>query len=86
MHVGRAAIEGSVPLGLRGGRLLVNGPGWTVIGGRVAHPCDGHGYLRAFAFQADGSEGVRPPSPLCVVRWVQSPRQRRALGQRPGGP
>jgi len=76
LHVDRAAIEGSVPPGLRGGRLLVNGPGWTVIGGRVAHPFDGHGYLRAFAFRADGSVDLR-------ARFVNTPAYRsEAAAQR----
>jgi all-trans-8'-apo-beta-carotenal 15,15'-oxygenase len=50
-----AQIEGQVPVALRGGRMLSNGPGWTRIGGRTAHPFDGHGYVRSFQLMADGS-------------------------------
>ncbi|MEB3327753.1 MAG: carotenoid oxygenase family protein [Candidatus Sericytochromatia bacterium] len=53
------AIEGRVPPALHGGRLLSNGPGWTRIGGRLAHPFDGHGYVRAFDFLPDGSCRLR---------------------------
>ena len=59
-------IEGVIPPALRGGRLLANGPGWTHIGGRLAHPFDGHGYVRAFEFQPDGSMKLR-------ARFVQTP-------------
>lgn len=62
-------VEGAVPHALRGGRLLSNGPGWTHIGGRLAHPFDGHGYVRAFEFQADGSLRLR-------ARFVQTPAYR----------
>ncbi|MEB3198381.1 MAG: carotenoid oxygenase family protein [Candidatus Sericytochromatia bacterium] len=48
-------IEGPLPPALRGGRLLSNGPGWTRIGDRLAHPFDGHGYVRAFEFLPDGA-------------------------------
>jgi carotenoid cleavage dioxygenase-like enzyme len=51
-------IDGRVPDALRGGRLLSNGPGWNTIGGVTLHPFDGHGYVRAFAFRADGSVRV----------------------------
>lgn len=54
-----AEIEGELPRALRGGQLLSNGPGWTHIGDRTAHPFDGHGYLRAFQLQADGSLRLR---------------------------
>jgi|LNFM01.2.fsa_nt_gb all-trans-8'-apo-beta-carotenal 15,15'-oxygenase len=55
--VAASKITGEIPRALRGGRVLSNGPGWTKIGGRIAHPFDGHGYLRAFEFTEDG--GVR---------------------------
>lgn len=61
-----SAITGAVPDALRGGRLLSNGPGWTHIGGRTAHPFDGHGYVRAFAFEADGGCRLR-------ARFVHTP-------------
>jgi all-trans-8'-apo-beta-carotenal 15,15'-oxygenase len=59
LHFPAAVIEGVVPELLRGGRVLSNGPGWTRIDGRNAHPFDGHGYVRAFEFLADGSCRVR---------------------------
>ncbi len=59
-------IEGVIPRALREGRLLSNGPGWTHIGGRLAHPFDGHGYVRSFEFQPDGSVKLR-------ARFVQTP-------------
>lgn len=48
-------IQGTIPVGLRGGRLLSNGPGWNQYGEQVIHPFDGHGYLRVFGFLEDGS-------------------------------
>jgi all-trans-8'-apo-beta-carotenal 15,15'-oxygenase len=60
-----SAIEGVMPEALRGGQLLSNGPGWTRIGDRTAHPFDGHGYVRAFSFADDGSCTVR-------ARYVQT--------------
>ena len=59
-------IEGALPKRLRGGRMLSNGPGWTRIGDRTAHPFDGHGYVRSFAIQADGSVHLR-------ARFVHTP-------------
>lgn len=48
-------IEGEIPSSLIGTRMLSNGPGWTKIGNTIAHPFDGHGYVRAFDFLPDGS-------------------------------
>jgi all-trans-8'-apo-beta-carotenal 15,15'-oxygenase len=62
-------VDGAVPAALRGGRLLSNGPGWTHIGGRLAHPFDGHGYVRAFSFEADGAVRLR-------ARFVDTPAYR----------
>lgn len=59
LHVEASRIAGVIPQALRGGRLLSNGPGWTKIGDRLAHPFDGHGYVRAFHFEADGSVRLR---------------------------
>lgn len=64
--IGTSLIAGSVPPALRGGRLFSNGPGWTKIGDRLAHPFDGHGYVRAFTFGDDGGVKVRG-------RFVQTP-------------
>lgn len=76
LRVEASRIEGALPAALRGGRLLSNGPGWTRIGGRLAHPFDGHGYLREFAFQPDGSLRLR-------ARFVQTPAyQSEARAQR----
>lgn len=55
LRVDAAQIRGTIPDGLRGGRLLSNGPGWNVLGDRVIHPFDGHGYLRRFTLDEDGS-------------------------------
>ncbi len=55
LRVPAARVEGVIPSSLRGGRLLSNGPGWTLIGERLAHPFDGHGYVRSFAFTPDGA-------------------------------
>lgn len=66
LHVEASQIEGALPAELRGGRLLSNGPGWTHIGGRMAHPFDGHGYVRAFRFESDGSMRL-------TARFVQTP-------------
>lgn len=52
-------VVGTIPAGLRGGRLLSNGPGWTHIGERLAHPFDGHGYVRSYAFDEDGGVSLR---------------------------
>jgi all-trans-8'-apo-beta-carotenal 15,15'-oxygenase len=52
-------IQGKIPLGLRGGRVLSNGPGWTVYDNLTAHPFDGHGYLRTYNFNTDGSLSIK---------------------------
>lgn len=49
-----AAIRGSIPEGLRGGTYLLNGPGLLELGGRIMHPFDGHGFVRALRFDEDG--------------------------------
>ncbi len=51
----RSHVEGTIPSRLHGSRMLSNGPGWTQIGDSIAHPFDGHGYLRSFEFLPDGS-------------------------------
>ncbi|MDP2271650.1 MAG: carotenoid oxygenase family protein [Archangium sp.] len=72
LHVEASRIEGVIPPALRGGRVLSNGPGWLDIGGRLAHPFDGHGYVRSFEFQADGSLKLR-------ARFVDTPVYRDEL-------
>lgn len=59
VEVSPSRIEGEIPRLLRGGRMLSNGPGWTKIGGRIAHPFDGHGYVRAFEFLQSGGVKLR---------------------------
>lgn len=59
-------VEGAIPAALRGGRYLLNGPGWVNIGGRLVHPFDGHGYLRALRFHDDGAASLR-------ARFVRTP-------------
>ncbi len=61
-----AHIDGQIPAVLRGGRVLSNGPGWTRIGDRTAHPFDGHGYVRSFELGQDGSCRLR-------AQFVQTP-------------
>lgn len=69
LQVDADAIDGAIPQALRGGRVLSNGPGWTRIGDRTAHPFDGHGYVRRFSFEADGSCAVK-------ARMVETPSYR----------
>ncbi|MEC7521972.1 MAG: carotenoid oxygenase family protein [Myxococcota bacterium] len=59
LRVPPGAIEGQIPSSLRGGRLLSNGPGWTQIGDRLAHPFDGHGYVRSYGLEPDGGVVLR---------------------------
>lgn len=61
-----SAIEGALPPELAGGRHLQNGPGWTKIGDRLAHPFDGHGFVRSLTFAADGGARFRS-------RFVKTP-------------
>ena len=69
-------IEGAVPTALRGGRVLSNGPGWSHIGGRLTHPFDGHGYVRAFELGSRGEVRLRG-------RFVETPvyRSEAAAGR-----
>ncbi len=66
LTVEAAQVDGTIPPVLRGGRVLSNGPGWTQIGGRTAHPFDGHGYVRGFELLPDGSCRLR-------AEFVQTP-------------
>ena len=66
LTVAGSQIDGRIPAVLRGGRVLSNGPGWTRIGGRTAHPFDGHGYVRSFELQPDGGVRLR-------AAFVQTP-------------
>ena len=69
LEIPAARVDGRIPPELHGGRLLSNGPGWSVIGGVTAHPFDGHGYVRALAFRRDGSVRLR-------ARFVETPSYR----------
>ena len=66
VQVSAAEIRGQVPEVLRGGTVYSNGPGWTRIGERTAHPFDGHGYVRAVHLLPDGSVQLR-------ARFVETP-------------
>jgi all-trans-8'-apo-beta-carotenal 15,15'-oxygenase len=59
LHVSTENIVGTIPTSLRGGRLLSNGPGWNQYGDINLHPFDGHGYLRSFSFNQDGTLSVK---------------------------
>ncbi|MCO4745253.1 MAG: carotenoid oxygenase family protein [Proteobacteria bacterium] len=76
-------IEGEIPQALRGGRMLSNGPGWTRIGDRTAHPFDGHGYIRSLALQHDGSLRLRAAfvqTPSYVAEQAAGKLVHRGLG------
>jgi carotenoid cleavage dioxygenase-like enzyme len=66
LEIPASAIEGALPRELAGGRHLQNGPGWTRIGGRLAHPFDGHGLVRSLQFTQDGGARFRS-------RFVRTP-------------
>ena len=65
LQISAQEITGKIPVGLRGGRLLSNGPGWNKYGDKVIHPFDGHGYLRSFLFLEDGSVS-------CQARFIRT--------------
>lgn len=66
LTVAAADVQGTLPKELRGSVVYANGPGWTQIGDRTAHPFDGHGYLRRFEFDQDGGLTLR-------ARFVETP-------------
>lgn len=59
VHISLSEMTGAIPISLRGGRLLSNGPGWNQYGDINLHPFDGHGYLRSFSFHQDGTLSVK---------------------------
>jgi len=61
-----SAVRGTIPPALRGGRHLQNGPGWTKVGDRLAHPFDGHGFVRSLTFTQVGGAELRS-------RYVRTP-------------
>ena len=66
LEIPASVIEGAIPRDLAGGRHLQNGPGWTKIGGRLAHPFDGHGLVRSLTFTSEGGARFRS-------RFVRTP-------------
>jgi carotenoid cleavage dioxygenase-like enzyme len=58
-------VEGEIPAELRGARYLLNGPGKLKYGDQIIHPFDGHGYARAFRFNAAGGVDLK-------ARFVQT--------------
>lgn len=66
LDIPASAIQGTVPPALRGGAVLSNGPGWTRVGDRTAHPFDGHGYVRRIDLHRDGTCSLR-------ARFVETP-------------
>jgi len=65
-QVHKSAIDGVIPMALRNKRYLLNGPGRVAYNRYVAHPFDGHGYLRDFSFDDDGGVSLR-------ARFVRTP-------------
>ncbi len=59
LHIPSKNIQGDIPVQFYGGCLLSNGPGWNQYGDINIHPFDGHGYLRSFAFEPDGSVSLK---------------------------
>ncbi|MFZ9887760.1 MAG: carotenoid oxygenase family protein [Myxococcota bacterium] len=66
LEVHESRVDGRIPGALRGARYLLNGPGRLGYGRSLAHPFDGHGYVRAFQFTRDGGVSLR-------ARFVQTP-------------
>lgn len=62
------AVRGAIPAALHGGTYFLNGPGRVRIGGRLVHPFDGHGYVRALRFSDAPGGGVR-----LQARFVRTP-------------
>ncbi|HRI08022.1 MAG TPA: carotenoid oxygenase family protein [Nannocystaceae bacterium] len=52
-------VDGELPPELQGGTYYLNGPGLVALGGRLMHPFDGHGYVRALTFTEDGGAHLR---------------------------
>jgi all-trans-8'-apo-beta-carotenal 15,15'-oxygenase len=89
LEVPASAIEGSLPRALAGGRHLQNGPGWTKIGGRLAHPFDGHGFVRSLTFTKDGGARFRSRfvrTPAYVAERAAGRLVHKGLGTNVGGP
>lgn len=52
-------IEGEIPSALIGGRFLSNGPARLKREGRLAHPFDGHGYVRSLRLDSSNSASLK---------------------------
>ncbi len=81
-----ASVRGTIPAPLRGGRHLQNGPGWTRIGGRLAHPFDGHGLVRSLTFTQGGGAELRSRfvrTPAYEAERVAGEIVHRGLGTNP---
>ena len=59
LQVPASSVDGAIPTDLFGKSYLLNGPGRLGYGDKLTHPFDGHGYLRAFKFQPDGSVSLK---------------------------
>ncbi len=82
-------VDGTIPEVLYGTRLLSNGPGWTRIGDRTAHPFDGHGYVRAFTFRPDGGCDLKArfvETPSYLAERDAKTMQHRGFATNLGGP
>ncbi|MEE2751684.1 MAG: carotenoid oxygenase family protein, partial [Myxococcota bacterium] len=66
LTIGSPNIRGAIPDVLRGWTYLSNGPSRLDWDGQTVHPFDGHGYLRAFHFDAEGQVRFR-------ARYIQTP-------------
>lgn len=61
-------VEGALPPSLQGGTYLLNGPAMVKLGGKLMHPFDGHGYLRAVRFSGGQAR--------LQARFVETPEWR----------
>lgn len=53
--ISSSRVDGQLPPELAGGTYYLNGPGLVALGGRLMHPFDGHGYVRALTFTEGGA-------------------------------
>lgn len=86
LEIPARSIEGAIPAALAGGRHLQNGPGWTKIGDRLAHPFDGHGFVRALAFTKDGGAHFRSRfvrTPAYLAERATGRLEHKGLGTNP---
>lgn len=69
------AVEGRLPDELVGGTFWGNGPSMLDLNGRLVHPLDGHGYIRALRLASQGSR--------LQTRFVRTPayEEERAKGR-----